>query len=175
MLKVCMKRGVFGVILSGSLLAPLSAVAQGFLVEPDQNWQEAEVQMPSAVQRDALREFQVTASSSNRFYVDESSLDVGPDYVVRFVMVVQSSGGAETVTYEGIRCNTGEYKLYAHGRPDGEWVPPRRSEWKPLRTVRAHLPQAALAKNYLCDGVAPPRSRDVALRGLREGTSRWKE
>lgn len=174
MLNVLTKRCLLGALLAGAGMLPLAAVAQGFLVEPDTNWREAEVQMPPPVQYDALREFEVSAASSNRFYVDESSLDVGPDYVVRFVLVIRSSGGAETVTYEGIRCTTGEYKLYAHGRPDGEWVPPRRSEWKPLRSVRANLPQAALASNYLCDGVAPPRSRDAALRGLRNGVDRWR-
>jgi hypothetical protein len=150
------------------------AFAQGFLVEPDQNWREAEVVMPPPPQEKHLREFAVSAASSNRFFVDESSLDVGTDYVVRYVMVVRSSGGAETVSYEGIRCPTAEHKLYAHGRPDGEWVPPRNPEWKNLRSARAHTPQAALAANYLCDGVAPPRSREAALRGLRDGTERWR-
>lgn len=174
MLSVRAKCGLFGVLLAGGLLVPFPAVAQGFLVEPDENWQEAEVPMPPPLQPDHLREFEVSAASSNRFFVDESSLDVGTDYVVRFVMLIRGSGGAEMVTYEGIRCTTGEYKLYAHGREDGEWVPPRRSEWKPLRSVRSHLPQAALARNYLCDGVAPPRSRDAALRGLRNGVDRWR-
>lgn len=174
MLSVSAKRDLVSILLVGGLLVSLPAWAQGFLVDPDENWREAEVPMPSPVQRDHLREFEVSAASSNRFFVDESSLDVGADYVVRFVMLIQGSGGAEMVTYEGIRCNTGEYKLYAHGRDDGEWVPPRRSEWKPLRSVRSHLPQAALAHNYLCDGVAPPRSRDAALRGLRNGVDRWR-
>lgn len=162
---------------AGLLLAlPGSSAFAQFLTEPDQNWQEAEVPMPVAPQEKSLREFHVTSATSHRYYVDESSLEVGPDYVVRYVLVVRTSGGAEQVTYEGIRCPAGEWKLYAHWRDADEgWVPARRSEWQSLQSTRRHTPQPALAKNYFCDGVAPPRSTAAALRGLRYGTDRWRE
>jgi hypothetical protein len=160
-----------GLVLTMSL--PFAAGAQGgFLTEADPNWREQEVRMPPPPQEDRLREFFVNAASSNRFYVDESSLEVGADYVVRYVMVVRAGGGAETVTYEGIRCTTGERKLYAHWRQDGDWVAPRRSEWESLRSAGLGRPYRALALSYFCDGPAPPRTTADALRGLRHGVQR---
>lgn len=158
-------------VLALSASAPVHAQ---LFSEPPRNWQEADVPVPQPPQEGTLREFHVTAATSHRYYVDESSLSVGPDYVVRYVLVVRAAGGAEQVSYEGIRCPVGEWKLYAHWRDDGEWVPARRSEWQQLLSARRHMPQLALARNYFCDGVAPPRSTEAALRGLRDGTDRWK-
>lgn len=157
--------------LSATLAVPLLATAQ-FLSDPDENWREAEVEFPPPPQEAFLREFFVSSASSNRSYVDESSLEVGSDYVVRFVLVTRTSGGAENVSFEGIRCTTGERKLYALGRPDGEWTTPRRSEWQTMRTASVNTPQTALAINYLCDGPAPPRTTEDALRTLRTGVER---
>lgn len=162
-----------GVLASGLVLAPAAALAS-FLVEPDPHWEEDEVTMPPPPEEKSLREFFVTSASSNVFMVDEASLDVGGDGVVRYVLVVRTSGGAENVTYEGIRCNTGERRIYAHGRPDGEWAPARRSEWEPLRHGSYNMPQSILAAQHFCDGPAPPRSRAAALRGLRSGSERWR-
>jgi len=161
-------------IASGLLLAlaATSAPAQ-FLSELDPNWREAEVQMPPAPQEKSLREFHVSSAVPHRYLIDESSLEVGADYVVRYVLVIRTAGGAEQVSYEGIRCPAGEWKLYAHWRPSEGWVPPRRSEWQAIASTRRHTPQAALAKNYFCDGPAPPRTTADARRGLRYGSERW--
>lgn len=166
-------RRALPVVLVLALCASAPAQAQLF-AEPSRDWQEADVPVPRPPQEDHLREFYVTAATPHRYYVDESSLSVGPDYVVRYVMVVRAEGGAEQVSYEGIRCPAGEWKLYAHWRDDGGWVPSRRSEWQPLLSARRHMPQLALARNYFCDGVAPPRSTEAALRGLRDGADHWK-
>lgn len=157
-------------VLPLALCAPLAF--GGLLVPADPNWREMEVSMPPAPNEQSLRRFFVTAAAQNAFYVDEASLDVGEDGVVRYVLVVRTSGGAENVTFEGIRCNSGEQRLYAHGRPDGEWVPARRSEWSPIRANSYNMPQAVLAVQHFCDGPAGPRNRSEAIRGLRHGISR---
>lgn len=172
-MSLALSRLSFRGCLLTALICPIAAWAQsGFLFEADSNWQEADVGMPPPPQEKRLREFFVSAASANRFFVDESSLSVGPDYVVRYVLVVRAGGGAETVTYEGIRCTTGERKLYAHWRQDGEWVPPRRSEWESVRSGGLNRPYRSLAIGYFCDGVAPPRTTEDALRGLRNGIER---
>jgi hypothetical protein len=154
-------------------LAALSASsALGFFEDSEPNWQEGEVEFPPPPSDRHLHEFFVSAASPNTFLVDTSSLSLGDDRVVRFILVVRTPGGAENVTFEGIRCASGEGRLYAHGRPDGEWVPARRSEWAPLRASGYNMPRAVLAAQHFCDGPAPPRSREHALRGLRHGNSR---
>lgn len=140
----------------------------GFFSDPDPNWREGEYALPPPPVESALREFAVGETSSNTFLVDESSLVVGEDRVVRYVLVIRTAGGAENVTYEGIRCETSERRIYAIGRPGGEWGIARQSEWEFIGPQAHNRPRATLARAYFCDGSAPPRNRDEVLRRLAD-------
>lgn len=135
-------------------------------------WSESAFEMPPPASDATLRTFFVSAASPNRFYVDEASLEVGEDGVIRYVLVIRTPGGAENVTFEGIRCASAERRIYAIGQEGGAWVDARRSEWEPIRANNYNMPRAALAANYVCDGPAPPRNRAEALRWLRHGAPR---
>lgn len=151
-------------------LACLSGAASaGLLVEPEPDWAEAEHVLPPAPAEASLRSFFVSSASPNRFFVDEASVDVGADGVVRYVLVVRTPGGAENVTFEGLRCATGERRIYASGRQDGSWVAMKNSAWAPISNNAYNRPRAALAWDILCDGPAAPRDRSEALRRLRGG------
>lgn len=144
------------------------AVAQGGIFSgPDPNWREEEVALPPAPVEGSLRSFFVSAASPNKFFVDERSISVGDDGVIRYVLVVRTQGGAENVSFEGIRCASGERRIYALGRSDGSWVVARRSEWEPISNNAYNRPQAALAVDFFCDGPAPPRNTAEALRLMR--------
>ncbi len=145
------------------------AVQAQLFSSPDPHWQELEIEMPPPPEEASLREFQVVAASTNRFFIDESSLSVGEDGVVRYVLVVRAAGGAESVVFEGVRCATAERRIYAMGRADGEWAPARSSDWRRLGGAGYNQASAVLAQDYFCDGRTPPRSRDVVLRKMRDG------
>lgn len=162
-LRAALCGGIAALTLAGGL-----ASAQLFS-KPDPNWQEEAVALPAAPAEASLRTFFVSAASPNRFFVDEASLSVGTDGVVRYVLVVRTPGGAENVTFEGIRCATGERRIYAIGRADGQWTSARGSQWEPIGDNAYNSPRAALASQHFCDGRIAPRSREAALRGLREG------
>lgn len=150
-------------------LAVASSAAQaGLLVDADPDWKEGEVSMPQAPQPDGLRAFDVGSPSPNGFFVDEASISVGEDRVVRYTLVVRTPGGAENVTFEGIRCATGERRIYASVRKDGSWVPMKNSDWQPISDNTYNRPRAALAYDYFCDGPAAPRDRAHALRLLQQ-------
>lgn len=139
----------------------------GLLVDVDPDWREGEVSMPEAPQPAGLRAFDVGSPSPNSFFVDEASVSVGDDRVVRYTLVVRTPGGAENVTFEGIRCATGERRIYASGRKDGSWVAMKNSAWQPISDNTYNRPRAALAYEHFCDGPAAPRDRAHALRLLQ--------
>lgn len=88
-------------------------------------------------------------------YADLENLDVDDeDHVSRLWLVVKSRSGVANGSFEGVRCATDEYKVYAYFNP-------KRSEplrmvrlprWRPLRpdTYRAEL-----ANKVLCADTTP--------------------
>ncbi|WP_230976869.1 CNP1-like family protein [Pseudothauera rhizosphaerae] len=130
-------------------------------------WEEGEYALPEAPQESSLRQFFVSSASPNQFFVDEQTLTVGGDGVVRYVLVVRTRGGARNVTFEGIRCATGERRLYASGHSDGSWAKARDSRWEPISFNTYNRPQAALAQDCFCDGPAAARNTAEVLRRLR--------
>lgn len=155
--------------LLGLLLA-FPIFAEGDEGESDvKRWQEKAVELPNAPLPENLLPFYVSAATDNQFFVDGSSLTVGADGVVRYVLVVQSGAGARNVTYEGLRCETRERRIYASGRLDGTWSKSRNESWQRIRDVPANRHHAALFLDYLCPGGTIARSADEARDALRRG------
>lgn len=103
-------------------------------------------------------------------FVDRSRITVGKeDRVVRMWLWVRSSHGNETGTFEGFRCATGEYKIYAHANPGRE--PPvrisRRARWKPARPGDQETYRWELMHDYLCGirGTRSPREIQDFMTG----------
>jgi len=132
-------------------------------------WQEREVTLPAFPKDDDLIEFYVSATTANRFFVDAKSIDAGGDGVVRYALVIRTAGGATNVSYEGIRCERMEYRLYASGRADGNWAKVRSADWKPIENKPINRHHAALNRSYFCPGGVAIRSADEGRDALRRG------
>lgn len=132
-------------------------------------WEEAAWQLPLAPREDRLLSFYVSASTTNRFFVDGSSITVGPDGVVRYVLVIQGGQGARTVTFEGMRCETREKRIYSAGRADGSWSPVRKAEWSKVVEIQGNRYHAALFQEYFCPNGVIVRNADEALEAFRRG------
>lgn len=120
--------------------------------DEEKPWQEIAIQLPPAPQARNLVTLPVTAVATQKFEIDTSSISLGEDGVMRYIMVATSESGARNVSYEGMRCATGEKKLYAFGQPDGSWSRSRRDKWEPIRALGANKQHAILARDYICDG-----------------------
>ena len=119
---------------------------------PDEGeWKEEDVKLPPYPQDKNLLPFKLTgAPTTNRFYVDGTSLSIGPDKVIRFVLVIRTLGDATTVSYSGMHCVTGEWKDYASGRSNGTWAVDEGAKWQRI-THRDHNNfQETLALDYFC-------------------------
>ena len=121
-------------------------------------WQEIQGELPPAPRDSDLVPFNVSGASQYRFSVDGYTLSIGSDGVYRYVLVATSPEGSRNVTYEGIRCETGEKKLYATGQPNGSWVKSRSAAWTRIEEVGNNRQQAALMKEYFCIDSYPTRS-----------------
>jgi hypothetical protein len=146
-----------------------AALAQ--LATPDPDWKESEAPAPPALRVERLVPLEVPASSL-RFGVDPNSVTLAADGVVRYVVVATGSGGAVNGFYEGLRCNTGEVKVYARHNPDSGWVPVRDAQWQPLHSVPHSRHSLHIARNGACVGHGPNGNAAQIVRDLRSGPDR---
>jgi len=124
---------------------------------------------PPLLERSRLVELKLNLSATTdfRYYVDWGSVSAGEDRIVRYTLLARSPSGAESVSFEGIRCQSREYRVYAVGEPGGGWGG-RASEWRPIpRTVNSS--QAVLAKDYFCPGRAAIRTSAEGQQAVRAG------
>ncbi|MDB5857384.1 MAG: hypothetical protein JWQ76_1073 [Ramlibacter sp.] len=153
-------------ILAG---ASLAASAQVFPADP--NWKEQDAPPPPALRTSGLIPLDVPGSGL-RFGIDPSSVAIGTDRVVRYVVVASSPSGAVNAIYEGLRCSTGEVRVFARHNPDSGWVPAQGSVWQPLHSVPNSRYSLLVARNGACVGEAPNGSAAQIVRDLRSGVDR---
>jgi len=131
----------------------------------------AEVEPPAFPKPENLIEFYVGPVTANTYFIDASTLSVGSDRIVRYVLVVQTSGGASNVSFEGINCEELAWKHYATGRSDGTWVKSRapRIEWRPIENKPVNRHHAALSRDYFCPVRTAISTAEEGRRALRLG------
>lgn len=161
--------------LAVALLCALAACGS----EPRSDWErlnadrlEAAVEKPvpaPSFDRSRLVEVQPIAwrEATLRHYIDPGTLALGDDGTVRYVLVSRSDTGAESVTFEAIRCRAGEFRIYAVGRADGSWSE-RPAAWRRI-PGDARTAQNVLFRDYLCPDRRPVRTREEGERALRAG------
>ncbi len=124
-----------------------------YAFDDNAKWQELQHQLPPYPKAENFIPIPLGARSSNQFFVDYASVTASEDGVVRYVMVVQSPSGAETVSFEGMRCTSGERKIYAFGRAhdkDGEWSRNRYAKWEPIQGRSLNDFRRELFYHYFC-------------------------
>jgi len=147
----------------------VGAAARADEDEERPTWQENEVQLPAFPQNEKLIPFEVSATTNNRFLIDGDSLSVGSDGVLRYTLVVVSPSGAQNISYEGMRCATGERRVYALGRADRTWSKARSDRWQTISENTLNRHYAALFSDYFCHIDVRLRDADDARRALRHG------
>ncbi len=110
----------------------------------------------------------MSAASDFRFFVDRASLSVGKDGVVRYTLVARSPLGAENVSFEGIRCREGTYRVYAFGRSDGRWTE-RATGWRRIEPKSVQRWHSALWREFFCPQRVPINDAAEGLEALRLG------
>ena len=134
-------------------------------------FREADIAPPAYPADAGLIEFTTTGRTQNRFYVDGPSLSVGPDKVIRFVLVVRTPSKVNNVSFSAVRCDTREWKDYAYARTDKTWVRDERAKWRLIQARGYNNHQHTLFSEFFCyGGVAsggPLGSADTIVRNLK--------
>jgi hypothetical protein len=169
-------RGILGVLAS---LAAFGAPAQEpwskWDVDFDEDkkpWKEIEARIPSYPMPENLIPFEADKASGHRYFIDARSLARGDDGVMRYVLVIKASGGAASVTFEGIRCESREQKLYAIGQAGGGWTRARNPLWRAIGLKEASR-HGALYDEHFCADRFRPATPKQAVQSLKFGSARY--
>jgi hypothetical protein len=169
-LSACAKSAL---LVSLAALLPAFAVAQPKsdweIKMEERNWQEGDVKMPDFPKPENLLEFEASAANPFRFYVDGNSILAGADGAVRYTLVARSTSGAESISFNGLRCKTRAHKVYANGRSDKTWSPVPNSEWKELQLKTITRQHIALMRDFFCPAGVPISTREEGVDALKRG------
>ncbi|MFP5410121.1 MAG: CNP1-like family protein [Gammaproteobacteria bacterium] len=152
---------------------PAAALAQvqwgqfDFEYEADKPWVEIAAKLPAYPKSENLIEFNVSSATRNRHFVDANSISVDRDDVVRYTVVIEAAGGAKNIAFEGMRCKTGEYRIYAYGHADGTWSKARQSAWQGIKMRSLLSYHKALFEDHLCPDGTTVRNAQDAVRSFR--------
>ena len=131
-------------------------------------WEELQAQIPAYPEIAKAIRFEVSPAIRTQFFIDPKSVAVGADGVVRYTLIAQSSSGVLNVSYEGMRCETNEKKLYAFGRTDGTWSRNRYAKWAAISPTRDPQ-QNMLFNDFFCPLSIIVRDADEAVSALKNG------
>lgn len=140
--------------------------------EEPEEWTEDEIVPPALPDDASLVPIYVSAVQTNEYLVDLKSVNLGKDQVVRYTLVVRTSGGARNVSYEGMRCETREWKTYATVRTTAEgsvWAKTRLGQWRPVENKAVNRHHAAISKDFFCPNGSSLRSTEEGIDALRRG------
>lgn len=138
----------------------------GEYYEEEKDWVETKAVLPEIPKMESLVEYYVSVASSNKYYIAPQTISIAADGVVRYAAAVKTPNGVLNLSYEGLRCATKEFRLYAFGHSDGTWGKSRNEHW---RAVRRGSYQATLFNEYFCPRGVVIFSPGEGADALRQG------
>jgi hypothetical protein len=131
------------------------------------DFKELDVALPPPP-KGGLIEFFVSSASSFKFFIDPKSLSVAGG-VVRYTLVARSPAGAETVSYEGMRCGgQALVRVYAFANGD-KWSQNPNTDWRTIEPKSVQRWHNVLRGQYFCPERYSIQSAAEGLDALRRG------
>ncbi len=124
--------------------------------------------LPPLPKASDLLAFNVSQNTPLTFSVDRTSISVGDDGVVRYTVVASSPSGARNVNYEGIRCDTYEWRRYASIDDAGTgWDRGSAFDFRRIENGELNAYQAALYQDYFCASKLPVGNAKTIVNNIR--------
>ena len=156
-------------LFAASLLA-LSLSAQAQYANSDApDWKEDTVPPPPSYSVSGLVEIEMPRTAAVKIGLDPKTITLNQATgIVRYVVVARGPS-AVNASYEGIRCATGEFRIYARQVQGGEWTPNSDNAWKPMQGQSSVMVQypLQLARSGMCMGTTLQQTPKDVVRALQ--------
>jgi len=113
----------------------------------------------------SLVPFYVSPQTIFKFAVDTDSIMIGADGVTRYIVVLTSPNGNQQTQYEGIRCDSYQWKLYGMFE-NNAWRENPLGSWQDIKLHSPNRYQAALAQGAFCSFNDQEKSLSVVIKAL---------
>lgn len=151
------------------MLAATPAFAQSADEKVVKVWVDSPVVLPAAPSTENLLRFY--SNENQIFFIDSKSISIAVDGSLRYTLVSTSQSGARNVSYEGMRCDTNEKRLFAFGRADGTWSSSRRNVWDEFTNKAVNKQHSTLAWDFVCEGGSISGSAEKIIQRIRQNQS----
>ena len=151
------------------IVAPGQRAADADLDRAD--WKEDAAPPPPVYSTSRLIDIEMPRSATVRMGIDPETITINHDTgIVRYVVVARGPS-AVNATYEGIRCATGEYRVYARQVQGNPWTPSGEDDWKSMRGQTSVMVQHPyrLARDGMCIGTGVRQTVADMVRELKSG------
>ena len=142
----------------------------------DVPWKEDRLADLTPPENDNLKQLDIDHSPVGfKVYIDTTSITVSEtDSIVRYWLVLKA-GKSRNAMYEGIKCNTNEYKTYAY---ENKWKKgkvniSKVAKWLPIKAQGHEYFRFELVKYFFCSDVLPRPVEDIQdiIAGYKSTTS----
>jgi hypothetical protein len=142
---------------------------QAQLAPDDPDWRETEAPSPPAFNADKLLALDMPPYVSLKVGIDSDSLEITPDGIVRYVVVIRNGSGSVDAVYEGLRCSKAEVKTYARHAGGGGWLAVKEPVWRSLYDNFPSKHALVFARQAACvDGASVARSVKDIVRAMKK-------
>jgi len=129
-------------------------------------FKEGATAMPSSPpNKSTLQPFYVSERTVFKFAVDTDSISIGRDGVTRYIVVMTNPSGEQQAQYEGIRCDSFQWRLYGN-LENGVWRENPLSSWREIQSKVPNRYQAALAQGAFCNFNSQEKSMTAIMKSL---------
>jgi hypothetical protein len=97
-----------------------------------------------------IQPFYVSQHTIFKFAVDTDSILIGNDGITRYIVILTSPNGNAQIQYEGIRCDSFQWRLYGTFETNA-WKENPLSTWRAIQSNVPNRYQAALAQGAFCN------------------------
>ena len=115
--------------------------------------------------KSTLQPFYVTETTIFKFAVDTNSIAIGKDSVTRYIVVITNPSGGQQTQYEGIRCDSFQWRLYGT-LDNNKWNENPLGSWAAIKSNIPNRYQAALAQGAFCNFTSQEKSMAVIMKAL---------
>jgi len=137
--------------------------------ESQEQWKEDTPPAPPAYDMARLIDLDTPVGADVKVGIDPKTITIDPTSgVVRFVVVARGSAAVNAM-YEGIRCPTGEFRIYARQVRGQPWSQVQDSGWRSIKKQTGALLRHPyqLAEGGICDGTTTTSTVDQMIYLLR--------